>query len=385
MARRRVLAGPALAALAAVVLAACTPLAPVPAFDQSVRMSGGWSRLPDSPLSERHDALGVPVDGRFLVLGGMAGPPCPEDAACTVSQDPVLRDGATFDPHTGAWAPIAPAPAPVSGDNAVVLDGALYLLSGEEWRSDVPASVLRYDVSSDAWTRLPAPPGWLNDRLVAAGGRLLSISPSDEVYPMRDWIFLPESGEWGALPDDPLGPSIHREAVWTDGALLLTAKDLTAFPGTDHPPIVRLARLDLDTLEWTKLPDSAIIGWSPTVVGELVVFPLVGTTNGGRVNNWGRDLPLGGVLDPATGRWRSLPDPPQGGGLLGEVLAAGDRTVVGGHLLDPATGEWMLVPLLPHVGRTAATVAALDDTILVWGGATGSDNLADGYLLRIPS
>src|SRR3712207_1227249 len=108
MARLRLLARSALTGLAiAAMLAGCTLVTAHP-FDHSVRMSGGWSRLPVGPLSERHAALGVALDGRFLVLGGLAGPPCPPDAACTAPDGPALRNGAAFDPDSGKWAPIEP-------------------------------------------------------------------------------------------------------------------------------------------------------------------------------------------------------------------------------------------------------------------------------------
>jgi hypothetical protein len=356
---------------------------------QSVRLSGEWSRLPDGPLSARHEALGVSLHGKFLVVGGFSGPACPANADCTVAEDPALRDGAVFDPDTGTWTRIAEAPVPVSGDNAVVLDCALYLLTAQAWRIGEPESVLRYDPEADAWTELPAPPGTVA-RLVAAGDRLLAVSTTDELAPIHDWIFVPGTGEWEPLPDDPLGPSFDREAAWMDDALLLTAKDLVASPGSDKPALVRLARFDLDTREWTELPTSDIIGWAPTPVGELVVFPLTGTADGGEVNNWGRDVPFGAILDPASGTWRGLPDPPPGGGLLGELLVAGKLTVVGGHLLDPATGQWTLVPDLPPPDRTAAASAADADRIFVWGGATATqnpdatENLGDGYVLTLP-
>jgi hypothetical protein len=376
------LAWPALIVALATALVGCTPLSPGPPLENPVRLSGEWSRLPDGPLSERHAALGVSLDGRFLVLGGWSSPPCLPDADCTLPEDPALRDGATFDPATGTWERIAPAPLPVSGSNAVVLDSVLYLLTRQLRLPGRPASLLRYDLASDTWTELPAPPEG-NARLVVAGNRLVGISVSDELHRTRDWIFEPETGQWGTLPNDPLGPSFDREAVWADGSLILAAKTL-GFPGPLEPSLVRLARLDLDTGVWTEMPESGIIGWSPTPVGELVVFPHTGTADGGEFNNWGRDVPFGGILDPKSGTWRSLPDPPPGGGLAGEFFVAGELIVVGGHLLDPATGEWTLVPDLPGANRTAAAAAAVDDSIVVWGGAAATGNLGDGYLLALP-
>jgi hypothetical protein len=383
MARRRVSARPALAvALAAALLTGCTSFDQLPQLGDSVRMAGGWSRMLDGPLSERHGALGFSLDGRFLVLGGLAGPACPAEGDCTVSERPALRDGATFDPATGTWAPITPAPLPVTGDNAVVLDCALYLLTGRAWRPAGLTGVLRYDLRSDAWTQLPAPPGW-NPRLLAAGDRLLAISPGDDQHSTHDWVYLPESGRWEALPDDPLRPSVQREAVWADGAVLVTAEDLVTSPGSAQPAPARMARFDPGTGRWAELPVSDMIGRSPTVVNGLVVFPPTAPAGSGEAGTRSKTGQVGGILDPGTGEWLRLPAPPPGGGLPGERLVAGGRTVVGGHLFDPATAEWTLVPDLPGPARRSATVAAVDGTIVAWGGSAAGGNLSDGYLLRL--
>ena len=370
-------------ALVAGGLAGCTPAAPAVTFQESVRFSGSWSRIPSGPLSPRHEALAAWLGDRFLVVGGWSSPPCPPNADCVAPEEPANSDGAMFDPATEEWTRIAEAPVPVSGDNAVVMEGQLYVSTGEPWRTDSPVGVWRYSPEPDTWTRMPAPPAPFA-RLVAACHRLLAFSPTDELQPSRDFVLDDEAGIWRALPDDPLGPSFDREAVWSNDAVLLTAKDLVASPGSEEPALVRLASLNVDTLEWTELPDSDIIGWGPTVVGELVVFPHLGTADGGEVNNWGRDVPFGGILDPGTGDWRALPDPPPGDGPLHETLVTSGRTTVGGHLLDPATGDWTLLPELPPPDRTSPAVAAGEDSILVWGGATASDNLGDGYLLRLP-
>jgi hypothetical protein len=385
MAGRRLLTWSILAmTLVGAGLAGCTSAGPDATFEQTARFSGSWGRVPDGPLSPRHEALAVWLDGRFLVVGGSSSPPCPPNADCAAPELPANSDGAMFDPATEEWTHIAEAPVPVSGDNAVVMEGQLYVSTGEPWRTDSPVGVWRYSPEPDTWTRMPAPPTPFA-RLVAACHRLLAFSPTDELQPSRDFVLDEESGIWRALPPDPLGPSFDREVVWSNDAVLLTAKDLVAFPGSEEPALVRLARLDLDRLEWTELPASDIIGWGPTAVGELVVFPHLGTADGGEVDNWGRDVPFGGILDPRTGDWRGLPDPPPGGGPLHETLVTSGRTTVGGHLLDPATGDWTLVPDLPLPNRTAPAVAAGEDSILVWGGATAADNLGDGYLLRLPA
>jgi hypothetical protein len=351
--------------------------------DWSVSSAGDWTALPDSPLEARHEAVGAWVDGRFVVVGGSSGPPCPPNASCVEPEDPAHRDGASFNPSTATWKRIADAPIPVSGMNAAVVDKKLYLLTGMPWRDDSPIAVLRYDPSADAWTRLPAPTEQFPE-LVAGSGVLFAVSGSDELGAARDFVLDEATGTWTELPDDPLGPSFDRQATVIDDALILTAKDLAASPGSEEPALVRVARLSADRTEWTLLPDTESIGWNPTAASGLIVFPQTGGADGGDVNGWGREYFFGGIYDPADGSWHDLPAPPAGGGLTGVDLAVGDRVLVGGHLLEARTGEWTVLPAVPGVDRSSETAVGGDRAILVWGGATHTENLADGYFLRLP-
>ncbi|MFC0682219.1 hypothetical protein ACFFGH_30680 [Lysobacter korlensis] len=368
--------------LALGLLAGCAaqPAAPTPQAP-SERLAGVWSQLPQSPLPARREPVGAWLDGRFVLVGGWTGPPCPPNADCAPSEDPALRDGAAFDPSITQWATIAEAPAPVSGSNAVVVDGTLYVLTGEPWLEDSPVRLLAYQPADDTWETLPTPPG-LYPHLTAAGTRLLAMSGSDEFGVTGDSVFDPHRGAWRPLPDDPLGPSFDRQGVWVDGSLILTARDLVESPGSEKPAVARFARLSDDFTEWTTLPDGEVIGGGAHEVAGLIVFPELGSADGGEVNNWGRHYPFGGILEPSDASWRDLPTPPSGG-LAGGILTVADRTLVGGHLLDPRTLEWTVLPTVPGTERQGATVVGGEDAILIWGGATATDNLDDGYLLRV--
>lgn len=45
------------------------------------------------------------------------------------------------------------------------------------------------------------------------------------------------------------------------------------------------------------------VGGSWTWTGQRLVDPTLGGADGGQVNNYGRVIPYGGRLDPATGDW----------------------------------------------------------------------------------
>ncbi|HZB47713.1 MAG TPA: hypothetical protein VE547_01350 [Mycobacteriales bacterium] len=337
-----------------------------------------WTAVPAGPLAPRHSAVAVWVGGRFVVVGGRSGPPCPPGAGCAAPAEPALRDGAILDPAAGTWTRIAAAPVPVAapGSAPVVVGDRVYLLTG------TPAAFLSYDPATDRWQRLRPPP--VEGGLVAAGETVL-------VVPFQsgrgaDAAFDPRSGSWRSLPRDPLGPSFDRFAVPLGDRVLLTAKELVPDPGADAPALVRLAALDTGLTRWSELPDSEIIGTGPVAAAGRVVWPYTGSADGGGTGNWGRSYPEGGILDPATGSWQPLPAVPWPAQPTTCCAAAvGDRVLVDGHLLQPATREWTRVPPLPGGVRLDAATTAGPDLLLVWGGATENDyrtTLATGYLLR---
>lgn len=366
---------------ASLSLAGCASLQPQDP-QRFVAEPGVWVPTEPGPLSARSDALGLSVGQVFMVVGGWDSPACPPYASCVAPEHPPLSDGALFDPATGEWVQIADAPVPVSGHNAVVIDQTVYLLTPDRGRPDSPGSFLSYNVNTDAWTELPAPPPGLG-ALVPAGEQLISVANSDEQNPAVDALFDPASAEWRELPADPLGPSFDREAVWVGDRLLLTAKDLVPSPGSDKPAVVRLAAFDLRTGEWELLPDTEIIGWTPTFVNGLVVFPTLGFADGGEVSNWGKEYPFGGIIDPTGSGFAALPgnatDLRQ---TTFDGIVVGEAVIVSDFLLDPVTGTTTRIPASPAGQLMEPTIVGGTDSLFVWGGSSGTENTSGGYLLR---
>ena len=350
----------------------------------SGRGTGVWSQLPAAPLGARYEAGGVWVNGRFIILGGWSSPICPPSADCAAPEGSALRDGASFDPVAGRWSRIADAPVPVARTNVMTAGNQVYVLTADQGRADSPVVFLSYDPEQDRWATHPLPPAW--GTLVAAGSSVLTISGSDEGTGAIDAVFNLKTNKWQRLPDDPLGPSYDRSAIWVNGTLLLAAKDLVANPGAIAPSVVRLARLDGSLSRWTTLPDSRIIGSGPVGVGTHAVWPEPGSADGGAVGNWGESYSEGGILDTTSETWQALPRPPGKPALDCCATVVGQRLLVGGQLLDPATRRWTRIPSLPKPERWSPTVVGSPDTLLVWGGAKSGrrpENLATGYLLRL--
>ena len=114
-----------------------------------------------------------------------------------------LRDGASYDPATDTWQPIADAPVPVSGGDPLVLDDQLYLLVGDSSRSDSPISFLRYDPGTDAWTALPTPDRREWSDLIATDRAIVSMYSPHEKGPKIDQVLSPGSAA-------PAGSGVKR-------------------------------------------------------------------------------------------------------------------------------------------------------------------------------
>lgn len=114
-----------------------------------------------------------------------------------------------------------------------------------------------------------------------------------------------------------------------------------------------------------------IIGWTPTFVNGLVVFPTLGLADGGDVNNWGKKYPFGGIIDPTGSSLTALPanaDDLRRTAFDGVVI--GDAVIVSDFLLDPVTGTTAHIPALP-VGQLLEPTLSAAATRFSSGAAPG--------------
>lgn len=325
--------------------------------------SGVWTRLPDSPLSAREGSPAAYVDGEVVIIGGYSGPPCPPGASCVYHPEAVERDGAAYDPATGTWRRIANAPRPVpSMAPTAVVGDRLYLLAGE--------SILVWDSSDDSWQEVTTQ-GDSGGYLVADGTRLVLASGSDENGARPDHVFNTNSGGWSTLPPDPLKPSFDRVLTSTPDGLVLTSKPLQSDGSPANPALVHAALLPPGADTWRTLPTTDQLGgWRWTWTGHRLVDPTVGGADGGQVNNYGRVIPYGGRLDPATGDWSPLPNAPEEGtgGWPAEALD-GPLIAAGGWLYEDSTGSWTPLPRPEGAPATPGPSVWADDELIVYGGA----------------
>ncbi len=117
--------------------------------------------------------------------------------------------------------------------------------------------------------------------------------PSDEQGRPADLLFDPGSGAWERLPDDPLPEVYDRFAVAVGDDLVLAGSPSAALDDGGVPDTKLLARLDLATGTWTRLPDAPGPGYQLWAAGDRLLL------NGHYRPVW--------LLDPATGRWTAGP------------------------------------------------------------------------------
>lgn len=376
-----------LSASAALLLAACgsgesaTPDGPSD--------SSPWRAVPPGPLSPRAGALGLWTGSEVLLIGGSDAAPCPPSASCVPPDVPPLADGAAFDPQTGTWRRIADSPVPFEWAQAVVIRRTAYLwIPGSPGRPNADSAFLTYHVRQDRWQELPLPAN--SDRfggIVQAGDGIVAYAGTDEQGEQPDLVFDPAVGAWSELQPDPLSPSFDRSMAWSGEELLLFDHELVPNPGSEKPSVTRAAALDLESGSWRRLPDSEILASGPWVTDDArLINPMLGSADGGDTNNWGRNYPYGGILEPASGRWSALPDPPDGE----EDFASGVLTESLGHyfghrgwILDAATDTWIQVPPLANDELvTDRTVVSAGADLLVFGGARWKAQSLDATLLN---
>lgn len=331
--------------------------------DPVVLEAGAWTRVRNPPLTVRERPVAAAVGGEAVFVGGYSGPPCPPNADCVVPEDAYERDGAAYDPGTNTWRRIADAPRAVSGwSQAAVVGARLFIASGQ--------TLLVWDSIEDSWQEVRAPRDAGQSLLVADGDQLLLASGSDEHGARPDHVLDTSTGEWTTLPEDPLKPSFDRIIASTPHGLVLTAKPIGSDGGSADPALVHAALLAPRESEWRTLPPSDQLGgWRWAWTGKHLVDPTLGGADGGQVNNFGRVIPFGGRLDPATGTWSRLPGAPDERGGWPVEAPGGPLIAAEGWLYDDNTGSWTRLPRPDDAPAEPGPGVWAGRVLVVYGGA----------------
>jgi hypothetical protein len=314
--------------------------------------------LPPNVVTDRTDAVVAWAGEELVVWGGW-------------TRDRRLHaDGAAYDPRTGRWRPVPPAPQAqvFTDDRAAVWTGRELLL----WGGDTPVAGARadgrmrrggglaYDPAAGRWRRLRPPPGLPLERARAAGWTGTELLVVDaEVGPqatggrLRGAAYDPAADRWRRLAPSPRlggGDLLERTVLWA-GTRLLVWRFLdrpgSAATAAGEPDEVDLWAYDPAPDRWTVLASP-----SPRTRPLLARASLAWT--GGEILAVQHTsvlppdpAPFAGRYDPDRDRWAPIADPPQRVDFRapGALVWTGAALVAGGsHAYDPTGDRWWPLP-----------------------------------------
>lgn len=307
--------------------------------------SGAWEHLPDAPVPARSMPL-VGWTGEEVVLVGGDPEPCPANADCD-RVPTVASDGAAYDVDAGTWRVIAEAPVGMGYYFRTTMVGDTMVVFGDgRWWA--------YDAGDDDWTRLPDPPVPTRDSgsISSADGLVYALSRQGRVQ-----VLDLAAGTWSQLPELP--DELGGASVVATGDRVVVSGELVGARSLE--PVVSAQVWDGE--RWTR---AAMVQTNPFRhwAGERLVELDLQVVEG-------QDIPYGGRLDPATGKWSPLPDPPTSYGGDGWSLVAADGPLLlgWGFVYDDSAETWTRVPPKPEeaVGDGASAVL-VDGRVVVVGG-----------------
>ena len=296
-------------------------------------------------------------------------------------------EGAAFDPSTGTWRVIAPAPIDYRNFPAVAWTGTEMILWGGSEPPRVYADGAAYNPATDTWRRLPdAPLGARSDGAVA-------VWTGEEVVILAALgggaaAYNPATDEWRRLSADLPGDAVPSQAVWTGTTILATVLI------RDTP---QLARYDPSTDTW-DVDDGAHYAALVAVPGADGVDTVVALPD-----DTGAQVAL---LDSEGSSIGTLSDVPVDRGKFGDRIDAlglwageealfwigGDSSLLfppgpaEGWALNPATGTWRPLPGGDQIPRLGGALVAAGGIVLAWGedDAVGT-GLDSGIAYRAPT
>lgn len=174
-------------------------------------VTGTWSDLPPAPGPSRFSAAAVWTGQEAIIWGG--------STAETFDVDP---GGVAWNPTTATWRTLPPAPVGLMAARAVAFDGGILFAGGEQQVLPNEPTSLWLDLTTGAWTAIDTPlavvnTAWLGDRLLATGPG--ALGPGRQ--PASGWpvvAFDPGTRTWTPYAD-PLLTEWMALAVAEDGTV----------------------------------------------------------------------------------------------------------------------------------------------------------------------
>ncbi|HEY1914378.1 MAG TPA: carboxypeptidase regulatory-like domain-containing protein [Streptosporangiaceae bacterium] len=257
----------------------------------------GWTKITKYPIPITSNAVAYdPQTGDLYSVGGVT------TAGTTAA-------GYVYDPGTGHWTAIAPAPKTLASAYAAFIDGTLYLAGGQQtiFAGSQSSAVYAYTPGSNSWTQVASLPqalfagatAVLDGQLYAIGGCTLNAGACTNAAYRYD----PAANAWTKIANYPT--IVNAEAcAGIDGEIACTGGNTSAGEGNEGTADTYLYNPASDT--WSRganLPYTAASMGYAGANGQLQVASGIGITLGGVALKKARQY------NPATNTWSMLPDP----------------------------------------------------------------------------
>lgn len=352
-------------------------VSPAPAA-RPTGLVGRWQHMPPSPLAAREGPASA-WTGRELIIWGGAR----YEGLGTTSVSVPYADGAAYDPETGRWRGLAPAPLEARAGAAAVWTGRELLVVGGFTSEPITAATdgAAYDPVEDSWRPIaplpqpgePAGAVWTGRELVLVVADVSDQYEIVEPLGYRWLAFDPTANRWRDLPRPPAPTGVPIRTCATTSGVVLVQQDTLG-----HHTV---RRLDPSGDGWHELPSLRLLG-DLRALFTCSDTALLAVTSGER-----GDRAL--TMDVADRAWRHLPTLPDGGGETRPshaVWTGGQWLVTGsgpGALYTPTGRIWQQIRSFERGLRSGATVAWTGRELLLWGGADNGNLRADGLVLRL--
>jgi hypothetical protein len=201
-------------------------------------LSGAWRELSPAPISGRSSAGAVWTGQEVVIWGGWADEP--------------VGDGAAYSPAENTWRKLADSPLGSRDPIATVWTGAEMIVWGSTSRPEGSADGAAYDPVADRWRSIAQAPltlnlasaVWTGTEMIVYGALLDNNNASDSEY-AQGIAYDPSTDAWRILPSFPLSPQASS-AVWTGTEMIVWDYELAA--GAYDPFSDR----------WRSLPDAPL-------------------------------------------------------------------------------------------------------------------------------
>jgi N-acetylneuraminic acid mutarotase len=343
----------------------------------------------------------------------------------------------TAAPLAGRWRPLSPGPLAVDDARTSVWTGTEMLVVGRHTTRAKDGAVLTrldvaaaYDPVSDAWRRLPWPPGsssfmgyesfWTGKEMIVWGqgireafnpvtnhwrrlpdSQLLAIHDGFglAVWTGHDLIgwgggccgdafsdgvaYSPTANAWRKVAPSPLAGSQHPIGAWTGRELVIFVNGLDPNGKPWPKRLARAAAYNPATNTWRRIAPLPATREGGNAVWDGREILIVGGSGAPREGKSPTAATVGFAYNPATNRWRRLPPMESGrfgasavwsGKLLllwgGSQTTGSGQPVIPPHGLayDPKANRWSTLPQAPLLGRLDPTAVWTGRALIVWGG-----------------